>query len=243
MATNMAFIYLRHFKQTFKSMKLNLNIPEIIGYIAIIIVLCASIYLSIFNLNYFDTKFSVEDGFVEWATAVFLFLSSMLLLYRWFKFYRTKPKFWKIGTMILALMFLFAAGEEISWGQRLLHIQSSDFFMKNNLQNETNLHNLKIGDYSINKLIFGKLIVVVLIVYLMFLPVIYRKQLKIKTLVDNFAIPIVKWHHTAFFILSTICVFLIRSERKWEVYELSFALIFLLIFYSPKNIHIYKKTP
>ena len=222
-------------------MKLKLNITETIGYIIILMILTVSFSLSIYNLNYFDTVFSAEDGFIEWSTAIFLFLSSILLFFRFFKLFSTKPLFWKFGTIFLAILFLFAAGEEISWGQRLFEIQSNNFFIENNLQSETNLHNLKIGDYNINKIIFGKLIVIILILYLIFLPILHAKNSKIKFLLDRFAIPIVKWHHTIAFIISTLVILIITADRKWEVYEFCFAFIFFLIFYCPKNIYIYQK--
>lgn len=40
-------------------------------------------------------------------------------------------------------MFL-AAGEEVSWGQRVFNIKTPDSIAKHNMQNEFNLHNLEI---------------------------------------------------------------------------------------------------
>ena len=58
-------------------------------------------------------------------------------------------------TMLLGLFFMFGAGEEISWGQRLFEIESSGFFDENNAQGEMNLHNLFVNDTKINKLEFS----------------------------------------------------------------------------------------
>jgi len=56
---------------------------------------------------------------------------------------------WRRGVFVLfVVLFIFLAGEEISWGQRLFNIQSSDYFMKNNAQEEITVHNLKIIGYS-----------------------------------------------------------------------------------------------
>ena len=43
---------------------------------------------------------------------------------------------------VLSICFLFVAGEEISWGQRLLNIETPDILMKHNKQGEITLHNL-----------------------------------------------------------------------------------------------------
>ena len=44
--------------------------------------------------------------------------------------------------LLCITVVLFVAGEEISWGQNHLLFNNSDFFAENNLQRETNLHNL-----------------------------------------------------------------------------------------------------
>ena len=46
------------------------------------------------------------------------------------------------GLVLLALGAFFVAMEEISWGQRILGLQSSTFLVERNRQGEVNLHNL-----------------------------------------------------------------------------------------------------
>lgn len=48
----------------------------------------------------------------------------------------------------LALAGLYVVLEEISWGQQLFNWQSPDFFLINNLQGETNVHNLLTGPFT-----------------------------------------------------------------------------------------------
>lgn len=43
--------------------------------------------------------------------------------------------------VFIALMFFVIAMEEISWGQRIFDVESSEFFLEHNMQNEINLHN------------------------------------------------------------------------------------------------------
>ena len=47
-----------------------------------------------------------------------------------------------ILTLLFALMMMFLAGEEISWGQRILNIETPEFYKEINMKNEINLHNL-----------------------------------------------------------------------------------------------------
>lgn len=215
---------------------------EIIAFIFLVLLFAVGIYFAQTNLNYFDTKYTQEDGLVEYATAFFLFLSACLLFYRLFKLGKFKNFMWKIGVFGIAAVFLFGAGEEISWGQRIFNVESSAFFAENNAQGETNLHNLVVGETKINKLIFSQLLTLILVLYLIITPILYKKVAAIKHLADAFAVPIVMWQHTIAFILGTVLLVFIPSERKWELYELAFSIIFFLIFLNPKNKHIYQSN-
>jgi hypothetical protein len=44
----------------------------------------------------------------------------------------------------LAFLYFFGAGEEISWGQRIFHIQEPAGLAEENVQNELNIHDLAI---------------------------------------------------------------------------------------------------
>jgi hypothetical protein len=48
----------------------------------------------------------------------------------------------KIMYLLCITVVLFVAAEEISWGQNYLYFDNLDFFGENNLQIETNVHNL-----------------------------------------------------------------------------------------------------
>lgn len=209
------------------------------AYLFLIVIFGLGIYYANTDLTYFDEVYTVEDGFVESGSAIFLFISSMLLLFRFFKLFKHKDLFWKIGVLGLAFVFFFGAGEEISWGQRIFNVTSSEYFIENNAQGETNLHNLVVNDTKINKLIFSQLLTVILVIYLIIAPFLYRKFAWVKTLANKFAVPIVQWHHTISFLIGTMLLVFISSNRKWEIYELAFSVIFLLIFIKPFNKEIY----
>jgi hypothetical protein len=215
---------------------------EKIAYSFLMLVFGFGIYFSNTNLIYFDEVYTMEDGYVESGTAIFLFCSSILLLYRFFKLYKFKKPLWMVGILAMALIFIFGAGEEISWGQRIFNVESSEYFLENNAQGETNLHNMVVDGKKINKLIFSQLLTIILIIYLIFTPILYRKFTSITNLVNTFAVPIVQWHQTIAFLICTILVSFIPSDRKWELYELAFSVIFFLIFLNPLNKNIYRNT-
>ncbi|MFD2567935.1 hypothetical protein [Pseudotenacibaculum haliotis] len=207
---------------------------------ALTIVLILSVYFGFTDAEYFDNVFAQEDGAVEYATFFFLLCISILQFYRLFTVSKNKAILWKLGIFFFAILFLFGAGEEISWGQRIFGIESGDFFKDNNLQNETNLHNLEIGGVKLNKLIFSQLLTVIMAVYLLVLPFLYQKFDWINKLVDKFVIPIPQLSHIIAFLINTIFIAILPNlSRKWEVYELFFATIFLLIFLNPVNKKVY----
>ena len=210
------------------------------AYLFLIVIFALGIYFANTDLTYFDEVYTVEDGFVENGSAIFLLSSSLLLLFRFFKLFNQKKFFWKVGILAMVVVFFFGAGEEISWGQRILNVESSQYFIENNAQGETNLHNMVVGETKINKLIFSQLLTVVLVIYLIITPFLYRKFDWVKKLVNKFAVPVVQWHHTIAFLTGTGLLLFITSTRKWEIYEFAFSVIFLLIFLNPFNKEIYR---
>jgi hypothetical protein len=193
-------------------------------------------------MNFFENVYVKEDGTVEYATAFMLFSISLLQLYRFFTLRKFKSLFWKLGVFGFVLMFFFGAGEEISWGQRIFGLESTQYFIENNAQKEMNLHNIVAGGTKINKLIFSQLLTVTLVIYLLILPILYRRLGHLKNLMATFAVPLVRWHHSIAFIIASAAMFAIPSSKKWELYELAFGVIFFLIFLNPHNIRIYSKT-
>tara|TARA_R110002049_G_scaffold306173_1_gene504176 strand:+ start:9359 stop:10018 length:660 start_codon:yes stop_codon:yes gene_type:complete len=210
-------------------------------YTLLFIICSVGLYFGLTDENFFNKTYAQEDGLVEYSTAIMLFSISILCLYRLFTIQKGKTMTWKIGTLLFALLFLFGAGEEISWGQRIFNVASTEFFIENNAQGETNLHNLVVGETKLNKVIFSQLLMVVMVLYLIVSPILYRKQEWFKKLANSFAVPIVKWHHTIAFLVATALVATNTADRTWEVYELVFGTLFLLIFIAPLNQYIFKK--
>lgn len=79
-----------------------------------------------------------EDGPAEWATfAAFTLAGGLYALAA-----RRSAEAWpRLVAVVLAVFSFFVAGEEISWGQRLLGFRPPEVFLEHNFQQETNVHN------------------------------------------------------------------------------------------------------
>ena len=177
-----------------------------------------------------------EDGFFFYLTSIFLFLSSFYLFYFFISNIKLKSIWWKMGIIIMIIGLFFGAGEEISWGQRIFHIESSKFFNENNSQKETNLHNMIVDGVKLNKLIFSNLLSIIFSIYFLILPILWRKNNFIKKTINQFGIPIANNYQVIIFMISSLIIILsISNERKWEIWEYTFALTMFLIVLNPLN--------
>ncbi len=177
-----------------------------------------------------------EDGWVEYLTAAFLLLAAILL-----GIHAVKAVTRKDGKQILfytlsALVFVFGAGEEISWGQRIFGLNTGEYFMEHNYQGETNLHNLEINGVDLNILIFSKMIFIALLIYFVLLPLLTWKVKSFRKLVVDFGVPIPRTHHIVMILITNITIpFLINMKKESELHELALTGIFFLIFLNPAN--------
>lgn len=93
-----------------------------------------------------------EDGFFECLDFIYCLASGLIFLTIFFKI-KTMQKRNNYFFLILGLIFLFGAGEEISWGQRMFGWATPVLLRENNMQSEITFHNLAIlGRSTINRL-------------------------------------------------------------------------------------------
>jgi hypothetical protein len=175
-----------------------------------------------------------EDGWVEYLTTLFLFLGAVILGFNAVQAVRRKDKKQILFFTLAALMFIFGAGEEISWGQRIFGLETGEYFMEKNYQGETNLHNLEIGGVDLNILIFSKLMFIALAFYFIILPVLVWKTQAFRKLVIDFGVPLPRLHHVIVLLITNISVpLLIGMKKESELHELALTGILFLIFLNP----------
>jgi hypothetical protein len=87
-----------------------------------------------------------EDGPVEMLGFLYLLFAGIVMLAVFFIVWRDNSQtlLRRLSYLALALLFLLLAGEEISWGQRVVGFDAPESIQEANYQNEFNLHNLNI---------------------------------------------------------------------------------------------------
>lgn len=113
------------------------------------LMLSAGLILLAGLMFYHDEKFYrslvIEDGVVEWITALGFVASSILalLMIKRRSFFRAEAmrKVFTYGSIVMAFLFFVVAGEEISWGQRIVGLETPEVIAERNHQDEINLHN------------------------------------------------------------------------------------------------------
>ena len=98
--------------------------------------------------------FLSEDHYFENVGAITFFLASLIYFYGFWKIrlLQSKDRLFflkKLALLGLAALFFFAAGEEISWGQRIFHIQTPESLRQINNQGEITVHNIVIAGYGV----------------------------------------------------------------------------------------------
>ncbi len=176
-----------------------------------------------------------EDGLVEYTTAIMLLTISIFLLFRLIKVGKTKNTVWIIFNLFMILGLFFGFGEEISWGQRIFSVESGSFFAENNLQGETNLHNLSVNGVKINKIIFSYGFSVIFGTYFLFSLLLFKKSKFTKDLMAKFGIPIPKILHSIVLFITTGIILSIPDSRIWELWECLFVLTFFWVMLDPYN--------
>lgn len=215
--------------------RLNLLSYSLIGF-----VFALSIdYLIIQDLEYIDQFWIREDGPVEQLTFMFLLACGVLHFLTIFPL-EEKKELNRSGILMLSLFFIFGAMEEISWGQRIFDLETTDFFEKNNAQQETNIHNLFFSLDNTHsaglRLDLGLLISYSLALFLALSHFLYNKVPYFRNTMNYFSFPIPKSHQTiCFFIVFLIMIMgnILVPGLGWELLEFAESVILLSIIIDP----------
>ncbi len=198
------------------------------------------VFLSLVNHDYFHSVYTAEDGLLEWLTVIALGSVAVLLAGRLWKYRHLLNWRQRSVLAVLSVLAIFGAGEEISWGQRLLAIDSSEFFLSHNKQQEINLHNLAVGGVSINKDIFSKGILLLFVLYLGLIKPLYHASAFARRFLDAWGIPIPKRYQYLGYLLVIVLVeglvnMAAGAPRRGELTEFSITILAALNLIYPLN--------
>ena len=199
------------------------------------------------------TRLGDEDQLFEWLTCFFFAAASVFFC---LSFFKTR----NIWFLILALVFLFGAGEEISWGQRLLGFGTPEAITKINVQKEFNVHNIEIFNnkdlngnvkHALKKLLdINFLFKIFVMLFGILLPLCVYHIKYISLLTVKLKMPVPPFSLGLFFLLSwfiyqLISIFILQNAPNQcfasfvEIFECSLSFILSVIsVYFFKNIRI-----
>lgn len=211
--------------------------------VSLFMFLTLGIVLAHIDHDFFKDQFVVEDGLIETLTVIALSINCLVYINRIFshKLENGLPFFFIM--CFSALVFFFAAGEEISWGQRIFNIESSAFFLEHNAQQETNFHNLIVNDTKINKLVFSKILMLFALTYILLFPWLYSKKPNFRSFIDRLGIPIAQKYQILAFVIFFIMTELTFSSKKGELLEFFGTFLLLLIITYPVNKNVFSRKP
>ena len=200
-----------------------------------------------------------EDGLIESLTAGFFLVTSLSFFILFFKGGSVLRKdlltpFTTISSryffLILAFIFFFGFGEEISWGQRIFNFDTPEFIAKSNTQKEFTIHNLELFDgkdmIGTPKAIFVRLFTMkqlflyAFFFFLLMIPLLNKKFRGFNQLFENFNIPIAPiwlgWLFVGNFGVYAIIRILAATKTNaefmhgiTEIQEFNFSIVLLLL--------------
>ena len=215
---------------------------EIALLIVLLVTSILGLYWGFYHQDFFTNRYMMEDGEIEYATVVLLFGSCILVASRWIKYRRQQPIRFTLISILIFIVFFFVAGEELSWGQRIFNLESSQYFKEYNSQEELNLHNLTVGEVKINKLIFGVTLTTAILIYMILVPLLYQKVAQFRRFIDAWFIPVPRVRHIVTYLLLLVVISVIPASKNWELLEFGSVLVFTIILWNPVNQQSYRPS-
>lgn len=124
-----------------KNYSLVISLIPVVGFVTLMII-------RTWPFNFF-LEFIEEDHFIEYTQFFVLLLGSMWLAYYSWLAKNKNRKLASIFCLLMALSLFFVAGDEISWGQRILGIETPESIAQHNQQGETTLHNMELVGWMV----------------------------------------------------------------------------------------------
>ena len=170
-------------------------------------------------------KTNTEGGFIEYGTSLAFLLAAIFAFPIGKFFLANRNKFLGYLYYLISFGFFLVGMEEISWGQKLIGFESSEFFKNYNSQEEITIHNLVwVNEYLDKGLMFVALIAgISCLIY----KLISRVKNNYRT---KFLIP--RWFFASFFLIVFLFFYLVEYVEIWndtiENFQESIELVFSL---------------
>ena len=167
----------------------------------------------LFPVHY--TMLISEDYWTEYGTFACFGLTGVILLVQAFKSGGGMQR----GLWVLfGVVTIFIAGEEISWGQRMIGFDVPDFIESRNLQAESTLHNMY-AVRGINHIVHGAVACLILLWILVSLVLEFRK-VQLWEKMESLGIPLIPLRLVPLFFLQPLFFFFEITAKASELGEL-----------------------
>ena len=179
-----------------------------------------------------------EDSIIEWIGALLFLCASILFL---LVFLRSKDlsktilRKWPWCVLFLALFFFVSFGEEISWMQRIIGIETPFSLKEHNVQNELNLHNLKWFDGQDDDgsakpallafLTAKRIFIYFCILFFVLLPLLSRFQIPFGNWFEKWRIPVLSGWIGSVFLLNLLVTKLLQTFVFGDAPDIRHALV------------------
>ena len=214
---------------------------EQFGNPAILLLVVYGFFLAVINQPYYDGIYTLRNGFICSLQQLLLFILMVQSGYRAYKFGFLRKNYKVLLTFsFFTLLFLFGFGEKIRWGQFIFNLELSEFFQKYNAQAQITIHNLRFGDFNVNKVIFGSFLAVVVICYSLIFPYLYSKNNQLACYVgDKLGVPVPRKTQIIWYVIIVAIALAIPVPKRGELVQLAGVWSFAMFFSFPKNRSIY----
>lgn len=220
----------------------DLNQVEKFGFPIVLLLVVYGFFLASINQHYYDNVYTIRNGFICSLQQLLLFLLMVQSFYRSFQFgFKEKKALILLTFLFFGFLFLFGFGEKIRWGQFVFELSLPAFFKQYNAQDQITIHNLRFGDFNVNKVIFGSFLAIVVVSYTLVMTWLYTKYEAIKNLVDKFAIPVPRTSQILWYVILVAIALSIPVPKRGEVVQFAGVWSFMMFFSFPRNAYLFKK--
>lgn len=212
------------------------------GFPITLLLVVYGFFLASINKEYYDGIYTLRNGFICSLQQLLLFLLMLQSLTRAYRFGLIKKNYLPFLTFcFFTLLFFFGFGEKIRWGQFIFDLPISEFFQKNNTQGQITIHNLKFGDFNVNKSVFGLFLGIVVACYSLIFPFLYAKKNRLALFVgDKLAVPVPRKDQILWYLFTVIIALSIPVPKRGELVQYAGVWSFAMFFTFPKNRKIYE---